>query len=344
MGDFPWFRDPQRCSNVKDFLSLHERTRPPKCEIKIVEENPATAPSVEPPKDRPPLEATPELISSFNACIDIRERQYQFRTVKNCFIGKEAVAAMIRAGLANDKTQAVEIGNLLMDHDVFRHASKVKQAFKDDYVFYRLTPKAAANAAANPGRIRSLQGPSVQKPSETEEHFPFSLRAGLNPVPVSYKAPSVQDNAKKIKNFCNAANNPTTSLCLQGADLTPAQAIAIADCMRSQRLESLVFSSLCFGTVGDPDSSGGLSALERLLASLIGLYLQSLVLQDLRFHVPLASMPPVIMKQLTGLCSQLNLRSLSLNKCQLDEQSGKAIGTFLTTNVSLTQLDLSYNS
>lgn len=246
---------------------------------------------------------------------------------------------MIRAGIANDKTQAIEIGNLLMAHDVFRHASKVKQAFKDDYVFYRLTPKAAA---ANTGKLRSLQT-SPKPVVEADEPLPLSLRAGLSPVPVSYKSPSVQDNAKKIKNFCNAANNPTTSLCLQGADLTPAQAMSIADCMRSQRLESLVFSSLCFGTIGDADSSGGLSALERLLASLIGLYLQSLVLQDLRFQVPLNSMPAAIMKQLTGLCSQLNLRSLSLNKCQLDEQSGKVLGTFLTTNTSLTQLDLSYN-
>ena len=70
--------------------------------------------------------------------VDIRDRRYGFppRTYANCFVGRDAVQALIDESAAVDAADAVRLGNMLLDAGVFHHVLK-EHPFKDDALFYR---------------------------------------------------------------------------------------------------------------------------------------------------------------------------------------------------------------
>jgi hypothetical protein len=70
--------------------------------------------------------------------VDIRDRRYGFppRTYVNCFLGSNAVQALIDESAAVDAADAVRLGNMLLDAGVFHHVLK-EHPFKDDALFYR---------------------------------------------------------------------------------------------------------------------------------------------------------------------------------------------------------------
>ncbi len=104
--------------------------------------------------DRDDLE---NLARNVRSIVDVRDRKYGLppRTYPHCFVGTEAVAAMIVAGIAASEEDAVHIGNLLLDAGVFQHVQK-EHRFKNEYLFYRF---AAAGAPGDPGP--SPEGRSV---------------------------------------------------------------------------------------------------------------------------------------------------------------------------------------
>ena len=69
---------------------------------------------------------------------DIRDRTYGFppRTYPKCFVGSEAVAQLVKEGIALDAENAVHIGNMLLDAGVFHHVLD-EHAFKNEKLFYR---------------------------------------------------------------------------------------------------------------------------------------------------------------------------------------------------------------
>lgn len=79
-----------------------------------------------------------QLAQQFRALLEIKDRKYGFpkKTFKSCFIGEEAVEAMVNAGLVEDATQAVTLGNTLLEAGFFHHVQKA-HAFKCEYLFYR---------------------------------------------------------------------------------------------------------------------------------------------------------------------------------------------------------------
>ena len=81
-----------------------------------------------------------ELAIQFKGIVDIRDRTYGLPPKKyaRCFVGQEAVAAMIRAGIANDGEDAVSIGNLLLQAGVLHHVQRA-HPFADKYLFYRFS-------------------------------------------------------------------------------------------------------------------------------------------------------------------------------------------------------------
>jgi len=70
---------------------------------------------------------------------DIRDRQHGFPKKKDypkCFVGSEAVDVLIAQGAAANRTDAVELGNALLNSGVFHHVLK-EHSFKDEPLFYR---------------------------------------------------------------------------------------------------------------------------------------------------------------------------------------------------------------
>jgi pyruvate/2-oxoglutarate dehydrogenase complex dihydrolipoamide dehydrogenase (E3) component len=79
-----------------------------------------------------------ELRRSLRTIVDIRDRQYGFpaKTYGSCFVGSEAVAQMIKKGLAADEDDAVRLGNVMLQAGIFHHVQRA-HAFKNEYLFYR---------------------------------------------------------------------------------------------------------------------------------------------------------------------------------------------------------------
>ncbi|GAB6908336.1 mercuric reductase [Desulfosarcina cetonica] len=78
------------------------------------------------------------LTQRIKALFDVKDRTYGFRprTYPKCFVGSEAVAQLIKKGIALDVEDAMHIGNMLLDAGVFHHVLD-EHAFKNEKLFYR---------------------------------------------------------------------------------------------------------------------------------------------------------------------------------------------------------------
>lgn len=80
-------------------------------------------------------EAIKTLADQVRACVEIKNRTYLFRTYKNCFVGSEAVRAMVSSGIAKDEEHAVVLGNVLLESRYLRHVTR-DHPFKNGRLFY----------------------------------------------------------------------------------------------------------------------------------------------------------------------------------------------------------------
>ena len=78
------------------------------------------------------------LTQQIQQVFDIQDRTYGFpsKTYPKCFVGSEAVAQLVKEGIALDAEDAVRIGNMLLDAGVFHHVLD-EHAFKNEKLFYR---------------------------------------------------------------------------------------------------------------------------------------------------------------------------------------------------------------
>ncbi|MEM7010229.1 MAG: FAD-containing oxidoreductase [Verrucomicrobiota bacterium] len=79
-----------------------------------------------------------ELVTKLRSVFDVQDRDHGFpkKTYPKCFVGKEAVTAMVAEGLANNRKDAVRWGDMLLNSGVFHHVLK-EHSFKDEKLFYR---------------------------------------------------------------------------------------------------------------------------------------------------------------------------------------------------------------
>ncbi|MGD9071197.1 MAG: FAD-containing oxidoreductase [Desulfobacterales bacterium] len=79
-----------------------------------------------------------DLTKRIKKLFDIQDRAYGFpsKTYPKCFVGSEAVAQLVKEGIALDAEDAVRIGNMLLDAGVFHHVLD-EHSFKDEKLFYR---------------------------------------------------------------------------------------------------------------------------------------------------------------------------------------------------------------
>ena len=70
--------------------------------------------------------------------IEIKDRSYGFppKTYLQCFVGSEAVRALIDENVAADEDDAVRLGNMLLSAGVFHHVVR-EHPFKNETIFYR---------------------------------------------------------------------------------------------------------------------------------------------------------------------------------------------------------------
>ncbi|WP_372680957.1 FAD-containing oxidoreductase, partial [Desulfosarcina sp.] len=70
--------------------------------------------------------------------LDIRDRTYGLppKTYAMCFVGSEAVDALLREEIANDEADALRIGNMMLNAGVFHHVQRA-HPFENKYLFYR---------------------------------------------------------------------------------------------------------------------------------------------------------------------------------------------------------------
>ena len=95
-------------------------------------------------EEHPDVEASFEggdldaLVSHIRTILDIQDRRYGFpaKTYPKCFVGSEAVQALVDEGVASDGDDAVHIGNMLLNAGVFHHVQHA-HTFKAEYLFYR---------------------------------------------------------------------------------------------------------------------------------------------------------------------------------------------------------------
>jgi pyruvate/2-oxoglutarate dehydrogenase complex dihydrolipoamide dehydrogenase (E3) component len=79
-----------------------------------------------------------ELEKALRRVVDLAERKYGFpaKSYADCFVGSEAVAKMVEAGLAADEEDALRLGNIMLQSGVFHHVQR-DHIFKNEFLFYR---------------------------------------------------------------------------------------------------------------------------------------------------------------------------------------------------------------
>lgn len=84
-----------------------------------------------------------ELAAQVKQAFEVKDRVYGLppKRYPKCFVGSEAVQAMIAHGIAADDQDAERIGNLLLEAGVFRHVLS-EHPFRNAFLFYRFASDA----------------------------------------------------------------------------------------------------------------------------------------------------------------------------------------------------------
>ena len=93
-----------------------------------------------------------DLTTRLRQSLDIRDRKYGLRKriYPKCFVGSEAVAQLVKLGIATDEEDAVRIGNMMLGAGVFHHVLD-EHPFKNEELFYRfLSDEDHGTVARNP--------------------------------------------------------------------------------------------------------------------------------------------------------------------------------------------------
>ena len=73
-------------------------------------------------------------------CLDIRDRKKGSQEYPKCFVGKDAVTWLHRRLGLKSRDEAVQIGNLMVQHKVMLHVASEPQFLDSSTQFYRLHP------------------------------------------------------------------------------------------------------------------------------------------------------------------------------------------------------------
>jgi hypothetical protein len=83
--------------------------------------------------------------------VDVRNRRYQLKSYKRCFVGAEAVDFMVQSGWARSREEAVKIGQSLQkEFKLFEHVvDPERHDFKDSFLFFKFNTIDASSLSCN---------------------------------------------------------------------------------------------------------------------------------------------------------------------------------------------------
>ena len=95
----------------------------------------------------------------FREFVDVRDRSHNLKIYRNCFVGSEAISAMIYNGLVETREQGANLGRqMAKDLGLFRHV-KGRYLFQDsDDYFYQFRHGSGGGATTTSGSGSSQQG------------------------------------------------------------------------------------------------------------------------------------------------------------------------------------------
>ena len=93
-------------------------------------------------------EALEEKAKVFRNIVEIKDRRYHLKVYNGCFIGSEAVDAMVDTGMVSSREEALAVGRMLQKElDLFHHVTN-DHMFDDKYLFFRLQEKEEEDEGA----------------------------------------------------------------------------------------------------------------------------------------------------------------------------------------------------
>lgn len=137
--------------------------------------------------------------------IEIRNRSWMKRVHKNCFIGATAVDFLVTQGLADNRGEAVKIGQRLMEKKMIRHVSDSFK-FRDAYLYYRFKDdegdgaQVGTTCAGNSNGTYIGEGGCKFSFSPHTAHNSFIMDIALaQELERAIAGPSVESRAKAIE-------------------------------------------------------------------------------------------------------------------------------------------------
>ena len=80
------------------------------------------------------------IITLMRTHIEIRNRSWMKRVYRDCFLGHDAVDFLVTQGFADNRKQAIDIGNNMIKNGLIIYISTVtnkRKLFQDSYLYYR---------------------------------------------------------------------------------------------------------------------------------------------------------------------------------------------------------------
>ena len=120
------------------------------------------------------------LVSHIRAILDIQDRKHGFpsKTYLKCFVGSEAVQALVDTGVAHDSADALRIGNIPLSAGAFHHVQHA-HTFKDEYLFYRFTGDEDHGALSQKADGRHVSWADFTARISSEEDHAFTLQPAI---------------------------------------------------------------------------------------------------------------------------------------------------------------------
>jgi hypothetical protein len=104
-----------------------------------------------------------DLARQTKVLFDIQDREYGIppKRYRRCFVGREAVAALVEAGIGGDVADAIHIGNMLLEAGVFHHVQQahpylIRRTWKPagSLLWMTKTPAFWISSTPRPGSTR----------------------------------------------------------------------------------------------------------------------------------------------------------------------------------------------
>lgn len=90
-------------------------------------------------KDSPYLDILRRKGAIFKKLVEVKDRKYRFRTYKQCFVGQDAVDALLKAGMAETRMEATELGRALAREICLLEHVCGDHTFGDGFLFFRFS-------------------------------------------------------------------------------------------------------------------------------------------------------------------------------------------------------------